>query len=292
MHVRVYVGMYRHVAHRGVMSMYSDRCHAYRWVHVDSIAILSSKCIFVCMDIHQYLDTCTLERQRDAGVGVRLWRVRARVKHPREWTSASGCNRRSECTGVSITRMRVCVRACVATFHGFGPFDPTSAHCCAAGAAARARGARQAHQIHEGEGAPRMARPVQALRGSVRPADCVCGGAGAAPLRVRCRAGRWGRAARRWMRRRRRCWSSAGPSPRAHGWRARPTGAREGRAGAARRGRTGAAQVRDRLRARGAAGGGRVAEVEVLVSAPAAALTPAPPTRGGRRAARSLDVHD
>jgi hypothetical protein len=36
---------------------------------------------------------------------------------------------------------------------------------CAAGAAAR-----QAHLLHEGEGAPRVARPVQALGGPVRPA--------------------------------------------------------------------------------------------------------------------------
>ncbi len=46
----------------------------------------------------------------------------------------------------------------------------------------------QVHLRHEGEGAPRVARPVQALGGTVRPAPAaaaaaavrVCGGAGAA----------------------------------------------------------------------------------------------------------------
>jgi hypothetical protein len=56
--------------------------------------------------------------------------------------------------------------------------------------AARARGTRQEHPLHEGEGAPRVARPVQALGDPVRPAPAaaaavrVCGGAGAALLRV------------------------------------------------------------------------------------------------------------
>ncbi len=36
--------------------------------------------------------------------------------------------------------------------------------------AARARGAPQVHRLHEGEGAPRVARPVQALEDPVRPA--------------------------------------------------------------------------------------------------------------------------
>ncbi len=87
----------------------------------------------MCMDIRLYLDACTSERRRGARVGVRLRRVRARVR-ALGVASASGYSRRSERIGVPITRMRVCVRACVATFHGFGPFDPTSAHCRAAGA--------------------------------------------------------------------------------------------------------------------------------------------------------------
>jgi hypothetical protein len=53
--------------------------------------------------------------------------------------------------------------------------------------AARARGARQVHRLHEGAGAPRVARPVQALGGPVRPAPAavrVRGGAGASLRRV------------------------------------------------------------------------------------------------------------
>jgi hypothetical protein len=42
--------------------------------------------------------------------------------------------------GVSITCMRVCVRACVATSCGFGPFEPTPIQCRAAGVVSRARG--------------------------------------------------------------------------------------------------------------------------------------------------------
>ena len=107
-----------HIVHTGIdMCVYWDRCHAHRWVHVYSIATHSSK-YMMCMDIHPYLDTCTSERRRGARVGVRLFvRVRARVR-PRRAASASGYNRRSERIGVSITRMRVCVRAmrCVATF--------------------------------------------------------------------------------------------------------------------------------------------------------------------------------
>jgi hypothetical protein len=39
--------------------------------------------------------------------------------------------------------------------------------------AARARGARQVHLRHEGDGAPRVARPVQALGATVRPAPAA-----------------------------------------------------------------------------------------------------------------------
>jgi hypothetical protein len=53
---------------------------------------------------------CTSERRRGARVGVRLRRLRARVR-PRGVASALGYSRRSECTGVSITCVRVCVRA-------------------------------------------------------------------------------------------------------------------------------------------------------------------------------------
>jgi hypothetical protein len=47
-------------------------------------------CVYVCLyndihiynDIHVYLylNTCTSERRRDARVGVRLWRMRARAR--------------------------------------------------------------------------------------------------------------------------------------------------------------------------------------------------------------------
>ena len=206
--------------------------------------------------------------------------------------------------GVSITCMRVCVRACVATSCGFGPFVPTSAHCRAAGAAARAWGARQGHLLHEGEGAPRVARPVQALGGTVRPAPAAAAADARSRRCRRCAAargaaapGRWGRTPRRWMRRRRRCRSSATAEPRARtaGACGRPARVK-GWARAARRGRTVGAQVRGRHRARGAAGGGRLAEPQDSVSAAAAALTPAPPMRrrgvGRVVSARAPDVHD
>jgi hypothetical protein len=90
----------------------------------------------------------------------------------------------------------------------------------------------------------------------------VLGGAGAALLRVRCRAGRW--AAPRGVG----CGGGG-----VAGRRPRPTGARQGWAGAARRGRTVGAQARVEHRDRSAAGGGRLAQADCTVSAPAAALT-------------------
>jgi hypothetical protein len=279
LHVRIYVGMYGHVAHTGVDAyVCPGRCRAHRWVHVHSIAIHSSTYIMY-MGIHPYLDTCISERRRGARVGVRMRvRVRARVR-PRGLTSALGYNRRSERTGVPITRMRVCVRACAVSFPvasaRSSPRPPIGARRARA---ARARGARQAHLLHEGQGAPRLARPVQALGGTVRPAPAatavrVCGGAGNALLRVALprRAG----TARRWRRRRRRCRSSAGRRARArNGWRPRPTGARSG-VGPEPPGAAApvGAQGRVNRRARGAAGGGRLAQPDRTVSAAAAALT-------------------
>ncbi len=234
--------------------------------------------IYVRVDIRLYLDTRTSERRRGARVGVRLMRARARVR-PRGGTSASACNRRSECTGVSITRMRVCVRA-MRGLRWMSSARSTRPPIVARRArAASARGARQDHRLHEGEGAPRLARKVHELGVPVRPAPpsrrlarsrrCRrCAAPRALPRRV------LGRTTRRW-----RCGGGgvAGRrprrAPRAHGWRARPTGARPGRAGAARRGGTGGAQGGKRHRARSAAGGGRLAFPEEIVSAPAAALT-------------------
>jgi hypothetical protein len=85
----------------------------------------------------------------------------------------------------------------------------------------------------------------------------------------RCRAGAPGRTTRRWMRRRRRCRSSAAAElcTRVAGARGRPARG-PGCAGPARRGRTVGAQVRVQHRARGAAGGGRLAEPQETVSAP------------------------
>jgi hypothetical protein len=60
----------------------------------------------MCMDIRLYFDASTSQRRRGARVGLRLRRVRARVR-PRWAASAEGYNRRSERIGVPITRMRV-----------------------------------------------------------------------------------------------------------------------------------------------------------------------------------------
>jgi hypothetical protein len=62
------------------------------------------------------------------------------------------------------------VRACVATFPWLRPGScPRLPIVARRARAARARGARQVHLLHEGDGAPRVARPVQALGGTVRP---------------------------------------------------------------------------------------------------------------------------
>jgi hypothetical protein len=120
------------------------RCtrHAYRWVHVDQLPSIHLD-IYVRMDVYVYLDTCTSERHRGALASARLCgcaRGRARV----------GCI----CLRVqSPLRMHRCVYharagvcACLqCDVLWIRPFDPTSARCCAMGAAARARGARQAH---------------------------------------------------------------------------------------------------------------------------------------------------
>jgi hypothetical protein len=271
----MYVCLNGHVVHTGVdMCVYPDRCHA--WIQSP---IHSSKCIYicVCMDIHLYLDACTSERHRDARVGVRLRRVRARVR-PRGSHLPQGT---ITAPNASVRLSRACGCVCV---HAW-PLSIAAARSAARlpiGArrarAARARDARQVHPHDEGDGAPRVARPVQALGGTVRPrrrpaAVRVRGGAGAALLRVRCRAlgaGPWhaaldaAAAALPVVGRRARA--------RMAGARSRPARG-PGWAGAARDGRTVGAQVGVQQRARGAAGGGRVAEPEETVSARAAALT-------------------
>ncbi len=195
------------------------------------------------MDIRLYFDTCTSERRRDARVGVRMRRVRARCARVGLHQGTVAAPNASEC----LSRACGCVfRACVATFHGFGPIRPHVRPFVAQRArAARARGARQVHRLHEGEGAPRVARPVQALGDPVRPASAPPPCAFALP-RARCRAGRragprgvgcggGGVAGRR---------PSAEPRARMAGARGRPARDR-GRAGAAPRGRKGAGRYAD-----------------------------------------------
>ena len=169
-----------------------------------------------------------------------------------------------------------CVCVCVCMRGDFLWLRPVRAHvspCCAAGAAACARGALQVDLLHEGEGAPRMARPMQALRDPVRPAAtpppcafsaapalrcCACGAApGAGPHHAAL------------TRRRRCCRSSAAPSPRVHV-------CARGRPGA--RLRMVGAQVRAQHRARSAASGGQLDQAEETVSAPPP-RSHGPPTR-------------
>ena len=141
----------------------------------------------MCVYLDLYLDPCVL-----SGLEPRVWAracADARADARACVASAVGCDHRSECIGVSITRMRACVRACAVTFLWLYPSEPMSVHC----AAARARGARQGHRLHEGDGAPGVARPVQALGDPVRPAPPAA--AVLALQRVRCRA--LGRATRR-----------------------------------------------------------------------------------------------
>ncbi len=212
-------------------------------VHEDSIAIhLSIYTIhlsiytYVCMDIRLYLDTCTSERHRDVRVGVRLWRVRAR------WAaSALAYNRRSECTGVPITSMRVCVRACM---HGH---FPRIVHVCPSVCGGRGQHARAVRGRSIG-GTKVQALPEWLGQCKLLEELCVprppppppCALAAVPALRVALPHEAPGRAARRWMRRRRRrrCRSSAAAEPRARmaGVRGRPGApvARSGWAGAAR----------------------------------------------------------
>ncbi len=164
---------------------------------------------------------------------------------------------------------------------------------------------RQGHLHHEGEGAPRVARPVQALGDPVRRARRRRRPCAFAAVRVRGAAARGaaapGAAAPGAAPHHAALDAAAavfpvvgrgrGRAPRA--WLARAADRRSRWAGAARRGRTVGAQGRVLHRARGAAGSGRLAQPEETVSARAAALTrPADaPTRGraesGARARRA-----
>jgi hypothetical protein len=65
--------------HTGIdVCVYPDRCHAYRWVHVNVVPSIHLD-IYVRMDVYLYLDTSTSERHRGARVGVRA-RARARLR--------------------------------------------------------------------------------------------------------------------------------------------------------------------------------------------------------------------
>ena len=93
----------------------------YRWGARVSLAIRSAEYI-MCTDIRLYLDTCTSERRR--GAGGRAVVAGARAGAPAWVASASGYNHRAVCTGVSITRMWVCVRAMCGDFLWLRPVRP------------------------------------------------------------------------------------------------------------------------------------------------------------------------
>jgi hypothetical protein len=138
---------------------------------------------------------------------------------------------------VCLSRARGCVfRACAVTFHGFGPFAPTSAHRRAAGAGRHAGAVRgryisgtKVRALPEWLGQCKLLEELCVPRPSPPP---PCAFAVVPALRCcawRCRAGALEppRAA---------LYAAAaalpvvgrGRAPRAHGWRVRPTGARSG----------------------------------------------------------------
>jgi hypothetical protein len=188
--------MYGPIVHTGIdMCVYPDRRRVYPSVHMYSIAIHSSKYMCICVDIHPFLDTYISERNRDTRVGARLCgyaRGCARVGlHLPQGTVAA--------PNAPVCLSRACVCVCVHAWR------PSMASACST--PRLPVGASQVDLHHEGAGAPRLARPVQALGGTVRPAA-----RGRCARLRRCRAP--GRATRRWMRRRRRCRSSAAAEPR------------------------------------------------------------------------------
>ena len=196
LYVRTTACMCGHVVHTGIdMCVYSDRCRAHRCVHVYlSPSVQLNIYVHGHPSIFRYMYFGAASRRacgRAVAAGARAGAL-ARA------ASASGYNRRSECVGVPITRMRVCVRAMRGDFPVASarstPRLPIGARRARA---ARARGVRQVHLLHEGEGAPRVARPVQALGATVRPAPAApppCAFAAVRALRCcawRYRAGRW-----------------------------------------------------------------------------------------------------
>jgi hypothetical protein len=228
----------------------------------------------------------------------------ARAGAPAWAASASGYNRRSERAGVPITRMRVCLRACAVSsaWH----LRPVRRHVRPSSRGGRGPHARSVHgrsiyatNVHalpESLGRCKLLEELCVPRPPPPPPCAIA----AVPARRccarRCRAGRWaaprgvgcgdgGVAGRR---------PTAEPRARTAGARGRPARVRGG-PDTARRGRTVGAQGRVQLRARGAAGGGRLAEPQDTVSATAAALTRprrCADARSGGSSARAPDVHD
>ncbi len=256
----------------------------------------------MCMDIRLYLDTCTSERHRGARVGVRLRRVRARVR-PCRVASASGYHRRSERIGVPITRMLVCVRAMRGDFPWLRPVRPhvrpssrggrgrTRARCAAGPSTARrfrrspsrsasasswwacaSRARRRRRRARS-----RRCRRGAAARGAAVPSAgaeprCVgCGGGGVAGRRPSAEP----RASARLARAADRLASGVG--------RSRPARPHGGRAGT----RPTPSSRRCRRRSTGRASSTCECPRRRAHTAP-----PSAPTRGGRRAARAPDVHD
>jgi hypothetical protein len=148
--------------------------------------------------------------------------------------SALGYNHRSECTGVPITCMRVCVRACVVTFHGFARSTPRLPIV--------ARRARP--HVREGHGRSIYSTKVKALPeslGQCKLLQYLCVAPAAAPppcafavvpalCRCACAAAPGARPHHAAL-----VAAAAvlpvvgrGRAPRVQGWRARPTGVRQG----------------------------------------------------------------
>ncbi len=287
--------MYGDVADTGIdVCVYPNRCHVCTWIQSPSIHLYLCVCVYGHLSIFRYVYFGAASR-RACG--------RAVIASAPAWVaSASGYNHRSERIGVCITRnagVCACMRGLLSMASARS--SPRPSIVARRARAARARGARQAHRKHEGEGAPRVARQVHALVLIVRPRRalgrfarsrrcwrCAAARGAAAPCAGPHHAALDAAAAALPVAR-----PAAEPRARTAGARGRPARG-QGWAGAARRGRTVGAQDRGQHRARGAAGGGRVAEPEGTVSAPdrrVPTARPSVPRTACGRAARALDVH-
>jgi hypothetical protein len=206
---------------------------AHRWVHVcQSPSVHLNVCVCGHPTIFRYMKLRSGIETRVWACG--LWRVRARVR-PRGLHQPQGT--------IAATYAPVCpscARGCVRV-HAWrlsmasARSSPRLSTVARRARAAHARDARQVDLLHEGKGAPRVARPVQALgvpvrRARRRPAALrVSGGAGAALLRMALPRHALGRTTRRWMRRRRgRSSAAAEAHARRFGARGRPARGRGG----------------------------------------------------------------